>query len=481
MKKKYDNMSVVAKSSIWFIICGFIQRGITTITTPIFTRLLTTEQYGIYSAFNSWLEIITIFATLRLGYGVFVQGLVKFSEDKEKFSSSLLGLATLWWGVSFIIYIVFHSFWNGIFGISTLLMICMFIMMILTVAFNFWSAQQRNEFKYKTLVKMTLLISVLNPVSGIIAVLCNETYKVEARIIAITIVELVIYLGLYIKIIMKGKKLFDKRYWKYALSFNLPLVPHFLSQVILNHSDRIMIQQLVGYDATGVYSLAYSIAMILTMLNTSIMNSMRPWTFHRIKAGEEHKIESVGLGALIIVGIFNIILISFSPEIISIFAPSSYNSAISLIPPITMGVFFAFMYNLFVDIQMYFEKTKVTMIVAIICATINIVLNYILIPKFGYAAAAYTTLFSYMLMATLHYCAMKHVLRKKENSIKIYNLKKIMLITIAFVISAIIMGMLAKHFIIRFIISIMIVVILVVKRKSIKEITSVLLKKSKNT
>lgn len=238
-------MSVVAKSSIWFIICGFLQRGISTITTPIFTRLLTTEQYGIYSTFNSWLEIITIFATLRLGYGVYIQGLVKFSDDKKKFSSSLLGLATIWWCGALIIYLIFHDFWNNLFGIPTLLMICMFMMMISTVAYNFWAAKQRNEFKYKTLVRMTLLTSILKPVSGIIAVLCTATYKVEARIIALTLVELIIYSGLYFKITLKGKKFYDAKYWKYALNFNLPLVPHFLSQVILNHSDRIMIKQLV--------------------------------------------------------------------------------------------------------------------------------------------------------------------------------------------------------------------------------------------
>lgn len=68
--KKYEKMPVVARASLWFVICGFMTRGVSLLTTPIFTRLLTTEQYGVYSVFNSWLEIVTIFASLKLGYGV---------------------------------------------------------------------------------------------------------------------------------------------------------------------------------------------------------------------------------------------------------------------------------------------------------------------------------------------------------------------------------------------------------------------------
>ena len=75
--QKYRKMSVQVRASFWFLICSFLQKGISSITTPIFTRLLTTDEYGQYGAFNSWLGIITIFVTLNLFYGVYTQGLVK--------------------------------------------------------------------------------------------------------------------------------------------------------------------------------------------------------------------------------------------------------------------------------------------------------------------------------------------------------------------------------------------------------------------
>ncbi len=50
--KKYRSMPVQAKASIWFVICSFLQKGISVITTPIFTRLLNKFEYGRYNTFN---------------------------------------------------------------------------------------------------------------------------------------------------------------------------------------------------------------------------------------------------------------------------------------------------------------------------------------------------------------------------------------------------------------------------------------------
>ena len=112
---RYNKIPVQVKASFWFLVCSVMQRGITVITTPIFTRLLSTSDYGQYNVFNSWLDIITIFVTLRLYYDVFVQGLVKYGDDKIKYASSMQGLELTLTLVWTFIYILFRDFWNGIF------------------------------------------------------------------------------------------------------------------------------------------------------------------------------------------------------------------------------------------------------------------------------------------------------------------------------------------------------------------------------
>ena len=273
LKTKYDRIPVQVRASMWFVICGFLQRGISTLTTPIFTRLLSTGEYGDYGTFNSWLEIITIFATLRLGFGVFMQGCVKFEEDRARFASALLSLATTWWAGALVIYCLFHNFWNRLFGLNTFEMGCMFVMMLSTVAFNFWSVQKRVDFDYVPLVRLTVIVSLLKPVIGILAIMLFADHKVEARIGALALVELVCYAGLYVSMRRKSNVWYHRDYWKYALGFNIPLIPHFLSQTVLNHSDRIMIKSMVGKEAAGLYTLAYNISMIMTLVNTSVQNT----------------------------------------------------------------------------------------------------------------------------------------------------------------------------------------------------------------
>ena len=73
--QKYKLMSAPAKAGLWFTICGFIQKGISFVTVPIFTRLLTTAQYGTVSVYNSWLSLVSIFCTLNLFYGGFNNGI----------------------------------------------------------------------------------------------------------------------------------------------------------------------------------------------------------------------------------------------------------------------------------------------------------------------------------------------------------------------------------------------------------------------
>lgn len=83
---KYKALPVPAKASFWFFLFR-TAKGISTITTPIFTRLLTMKEYGNFSVFNSWLGIIYIVITMRLTNGMNTRGVIKYSECKEGFSS----------------------------------------------------------------------------------------------------------------------------------------------------------------------------------------------------------------------------------------------------------------------------------------------------------------------------------------------------------------------------------------------------------
>ena len=297
---KYKNMPVQVKASFWFLVCALLQKGITILTTPVFTRLLSTAEYGQYNVFKSWMGIVTIFVSLNLGAGVYIQGLVKFGEERERYASSLQGLTSALVIIWSVIYIIFHSFWNKLFGLTTVQMSAMLVMIWATAAFNFWAFEQRVLYKYKVLVMLTLLVSMAQATAGILLGI-NARDKVTAIILGMALVELIGYSGLYVIQMRRGKKFFYAKFWKYAIFFNIPLIPHYLSQIVLNSADRIMISNMIGDDEAGIYSLAYSVSSIMVIFNSALMQTINPWIYQKIKAKKIKDIENIAYISLIIV------------------------------------------------------------------------------------------------------------------------------------------------------------------------------------
>ena len=467
MLSKYQKMPVTVRATFWFLICSFLQRGISFITTPIFTRLLSTAEYGEFNVFQSWLTILTVIVTLNLPWGVYPQGLVKFEESKDKFASSLQGLLLVLVCIWSLVYFVFHDAINSLLGMTTAKMVAMLIMMWTSSVFCFWSAYERTDFRYKDLVILTLLVSVLKPVLGIILVI-SQNDKVIARIWGLVVVELVCYAWLFVRQMRKGKAFFDLSIWKYALAFNLTLVPHYLSQTILSGADRIMIERMVSSDKAGIYSLAYSLSLLMLVFNSSMEQAINPWIYKQIKEKRIGDIKTVVYPAIGIVAVLNVLLMVFAPGIVRIFAPASYYDAIWVIPPVSMSVFYMFLYDMFANFEFYYEKTKYMSIATVLGAAINIVLNYIFIKLFGYYAAGYTTFFCYLCYAVFHYIVMRYVCLKKEE--QPYSLSFLIPVSLSFIGIGFAMLLTYNYAIVRYTIFAIILIFSIIKRKNIKNV-----------
>lgn len=472
--KIYKDLPVQMKASIWFLIASFLQKGISTITTPIFTRILTTSEYGQYSVFSSWMAIITPIVSLNLFSGVYSQGVVKFESDRKRFSSSLQGLTLTMIVIWTVIYMICPDFWNNIFSLSTMEMLAMLILIWLSAVYSFWSMNQRIDFKYKGLVFVTLLASILQPVISIVFILHSEN-KVLARIFGMIVVQLFLYSWMFLSMMMSGKEFFSKKYWMYALKFNIPLLPHYLSMNILSSSDRIMIGKMCDTSSVGIYNLAYSVSLIMTIFNTALLQTIEPWIYRKLKDKRVYDIERVAYPSFIIIAAVNILLIMFAPEVITIFAPKQYKEAIWVIPSVTLSVFFTFLYTFFATFEFYYEKTNYIAGATVGGAMLNIVLNYIFIKRFGFIAAGYTTLFSYILFAVLHYYFMRKICKQYLNNIKPYNLKLIIGISIGSLGAGFLIMITYTNIILRYMLIIITFLILFVKRKKLIEIAKMLL------
>ena len=429
--KKYESLPVQIRASFWFLICSFLQKAISALSTPIFTRLLSSSEFGQFNVFLSWQSILRVFVTLNLFYGVFTSGLVKFEDRRPEFTSSMLGLTSLLVFFWLVVYLCFREHFNYLLGLSTIQTVCMILQFWTTAVFSFWAAEQRVDYKYRRLVVVTLCVSVAKPLLGVILVLTAQD-KVTARIVGLLAVEAVGFSWMYIEQYRRYPKLYSGFFWKYALVFNIPLVPHYLAQNILNNSDRIMIGRMVSESSAGIYSLAYTLALTMNLFNTALSQTIGPWVYGKIKARKENEIREVVLPSVWIIALVNLVLISFAPEVIRIFAPPEYYEAIWTIPPVVISVYYTYLYGVFSYYEFYYEKTRFIALATMVSAAVNVVLNYYCISSFGYIAAGYTTLVCFILYAFAHYCVMKQIAVEHLDGNMIVDSKKLLITSVLF-------------------------------------------------
>ena len=392
-----------------------------------------------------------------------MQGLVKFDDERNVFSSSLQGLTLILAIAWTLIYLLFHDFCNAVFSLTTVQMLAMLLMIWSTSAFNFWASEQRVTLNYRKLVIVTLLVSFAKPVLGVILVLHSDD-KVTARILGLAIVEVAGYIWLFIAQMKRGRRFYSGKFWKYAVMYNLPLIPHYLSQTVLSSADRIMINDMVGESSAGIYSLAYSVSLIMALFNTALSHTIGPWIYQKIKDKKTKDISEVAYVSLILIAGINILLIALAPEIVAIFAPSSYYDAIWVIPPVAMSVYFMYAYDLFAKFQFYYEKTKFIMVASIAAATLNIGLNYVFINIFGYYAAGYTTLFCYIVSTAGHYLFMRKICNEFMGGEKVYSTRILLIISVAFVAAGFMFLSVYKLLIVRILLIIAICIAVIIKR-----------------
>ena len=472
MKKiinKYKRMGVAAKAGVWFVFCNLLTKGISTITVPIFTRLLTTEEYGTYSIYLSWLNIFTIITSLNLYYGAYNNALNRYRDDKtrNRYIASMQGITTSLVVVLALIYVANIDFWNNVIGLPTPIMCLMLIELFVAPATLFWSGRQRFEYHYKKMVIVTLLKSALNPILGLLFVFTWDSHHEMARILGIAISEVCISGSILVYQFLKGKTFFDKKFWKYALSFNIPLLPHYLSGTILNQGDRIMIQKMVGRGEVAIYSIAYNVGMLIQIFTNAINNAMTPWMYERLNEKDFKAIRKNTTYILLGLAMIIIALMFFAPEVVLIFGSKKYIDAIYVVPPVAASVFFIFLFNIFAIPQMYYEDKRFMPIASMIAAVLNLILNYIFIRIYGYFAAGYTTLVCYIVYSIGHFYFSKAVCKKHMPVVELFEIQKIVLIGSFLVGCSILFNFLYRFTIIRYFLGGVLVTILLIQKKKI--------------
>ena len=394
-----NNDKKALKSGIWYTASNFLVKSIGFLTTPIFTRLLTKEEFGLFNNFTSWLSIISIFSTLNLE-STLISARYDYKENFDNYILSMISLSTLstcvWALVINIFSIKVCSFTN----IDLKYFNIMMVYFLFFPAINMFQTRERYYFEYKKSVVTSIILSVGTALLSVLLVCMGEN-RLEGRIYGFVLPSILLGFAFEIYFIKKGKRVSIK-YWKYAFPICLPFIPHLLAGVLLNNMDRIMINKWCGAEATALYSLAYSCGAIITLLVNSINSAYAPWLGEKLalkKLNDVRQISKIYVGGFCI---FALGVMLLAPEILLVLGGKNYMDAIYVIIPVAMGCVCQFLYTMFGNVEQFKKKTAGMAIATVTAAIVNYVLNYLFIPRFGFLAAAYTTLVGYLCLLIIH-------------------------------------------------------------------------------
>ena len=281
------------------------------------------------------------------------------------------------------------------------------IYLMLFSAVDMFQARERYYFEYKISVGISLFISITTTLLSILLVV-NLDNKLLGRIAGNAIPTVLIGFILYILLIKRGRKI-CYRYWKYALRICVPYIPHGLSLLLLNSMDKMMITKMCSAEANALYSVAYTCGAVITLLITSLNTAFSPWLGEKLNERRYAEIRKVAKTYILIFVYFTCGIILLTPELLLFMGGESYIEAIYVMPPVALGCVCQFMYTMYVNVEQFSKKTIGMAFASVAAAVSNYILNYIFIPEYGYIAAAYTTLASFLILLFIHMLLVRHI------------------------------------------------------------------------
>ncbi len=364
----------------------------------LYTRFMTTSDYGILNLYSSYLGLLAIVLTFNLHTAI-----GRYIYSPEIVYSKLL--STTFIAVTVISLLVFFIISLNITYFQTYLSLPKtVIMLMLVVAYGsiiesiFTQIAIFNEMSSLLLKTITIKAMGAFLISLFFLVVLKKD-KFLAIFFADIFVNIVLCIYITKKIWADLYLIFDKECFKQMGLYSIPLIPYMLSLALLSQSDRIIINHFFGKSTTGLYSLAYNVGILLVMVISAILNTLNLSFYKNLNNKNYTKVATDSDAIYYIAVISTLGTVLFGADVISLIITPKYKDSFNLIPIVAIGGLCSALFQIWVRIIAYVKKTYLISIISTSVTIVNITLNILLIPVYGYKVAAVTTLLAYLLMA----------------------------------------------------------------------------------
>ena len=392
------------KTILFNFLSVFLIQGIVFLTAPIFSRMLGTFNFGVYSAFSAWQSIFIIIFPLSVAstIGIAVNEFPK--NEQHAYHSSILTLGIISTAAFSVLILLFWKTAAKLMKMDFAMLIFLLGSTLFTFIVNFANTRYTFELKADKNFVLAIGSTVLTVCLSIALILLfpkeiNYWGRIIGSFIGFAITGIIAAAFIY----KDGGTILNSNYIKFCMPLSIPVIFHALSNVILNQSDRIMLQNMSNNSIVGIYSLAYNFTTILTAIYSAMNNSWVPFYYRYLGENDEESLQYHADNYITLYSLISVGFLLVFKEVYFVFADRTYWDGITIIPHLVIGFFFMFIYSFAVNYEFYLKKTKSMAMITTTAAILNLVLNYILIKQYSFIGAALATLISYVFEFVAHY------------------------------------------------------------------------------
>lgn len=380
------------------------------IVLPIITRLFSPEEYGNYVLVTVTVSFVSCIAVSWLDSSTLrFSPVYELNNELSKFYSVLLKLALV--SIATVCVIFLGVLYLSRAYISDSLYFLMHIGILLFIVTSFSSVFQQS-LRAKRRVTWYTSFSIWSSVAGIglgIALVMIFHFEVEGLLLG-ALLTILVALPLMWKISMgkpslRAGSIRSPMSWEMA-KYGFPVAMVGLSSLVLRLSDRYIVELFRGSQEVGIYSASYSISEKSMFLIVSLFASaytpiaFNIWEHQGSDASRDYMSKLaryyllIGLPAAVGLSLL-------AKPVVDILAASEYYLGYRILPMVAFGVFLVGAMNVFSEGLAFYKRTDLLMYCFLGSGLLNIGLNFIFIPNYGYIAAAATTFVSYAFLLLL--------------------------------------------------------------------------------
>jgi len=370
---------------------------------PFYTRVLTPADYGVATLLGILFTIIGIVANMGMSSAVFWAYFKARKEERGEVISTSFVLQTVFpIFVSLITFVAASRISGVLFGstqYSNLIVIsavALFFNSSVLLPLSLLRAEGIPS-KY-TLITVTKLIST---------VLFSLVLVIGLRmgLLGVFMGNLIgAFLGYLLGLIYTLPRIrlaFSGHWAKEMLNFGLLLMPAGLAAWVLNSSDRYFLNFFVGTADVGIYNVGYKVGMLVNLVSSALLLAYPRFMFsiYNEKPNPKDYFKKISTYFYLITFSSALFISVFSREVIEFFTGSAFHGAYIVVPLISFSYVANGLYQTFITGAIVNKKTYVATLATFIAGGLNIVLNYVLIARFGMMGAAFSTLISFAILA----------------------------------------------------------------------------------